>query len=557
MKLVKQIFIIVSITSCVFSATPPKIGDIQKEVTPPKIEKKKKILPSLEKQKPKSKKIQKDGKKIYIEAIKLDDLTYIGKKKIEAITDLYGKKELSFSKIEELVSKLTKLYRDSGYFLAKVYIPKQDISQNGNVLELKLNIGEYGELDIKNNSLVHTSIIDKRVQLLKKQKAINSKDIEKVLLNINSLSGVEVGKIDIKASKQKGASDIKIGFDSTKKYDGYILGDNHGSKFTGEHRVLLGFNLNSPFKIGDKISFNGMLSSNNDLKSKGIDYSFPLYKNGLSGSIGYSKVGYKLGDTYKSLDALGDAESFYLKVTYPAILNRNESLNLYGKYEKKDMKDEIRFNNDITNKSADILRIGTKYTKTLNLNNKPNSFNIDTYFTRGDLKFKDAQKKIDDENSVKTNGNFSKLNIDIENTLYLNEKYSLNTKGQFQKVFGKNLDGSEDFSLGGANGIRLYPSSESSAENGYLIKNELFFTLPTKYSINSKIGLFYEIGQVHTHNNVTSFESRKLQDMGLSYKGSYKDIFVDMSYARKVGSQKITSQNDYNSKFLFQIGYIF
>ncbi len=54
----------------------------------------------------------------------------------------------------------------------------------------------------------------------------------------------------------------------------------------------------------------------------------------------------------------------------------------------------------------------------------------------------------------------------------------------------KNLDGSEDFSLGGAYGIKVYPDGELSAENGYLFSTELKYKLPAFNELSSQVGVF-------------------------------------------------------------------
>ena len=66
----------------------------------------------------------------------------------------------------------------------------------------------------------------------------------------------------------------------------------------------------------------------------------------------------------------------------------------------------------------------------------------------------------------------------------------------------KNLDGSEDLTLGGPNAVKLYPYSEQSAENGYIASFELFSKLPNIASYNHKIGLFYDMGNVYQERKI-------------------------------------------------------
>ncbi|RWS46322.1 hemin-binding protein, partial [Arcobacter venerupis] len=84
-------------------------------------------------------------------------------------------------------------------------------------------------------------------------------------LIINDTPGVTISSTQIKPGKEVGTSDFIIGTSSSKKYDGYVITDNYGSKYTGKHRVMAGININSPFKIGDKISLTALSSQNSDI----------------------------------------------------------------------------------------------------------------------------------------------------------------------------------------------------------------------------------------------------------------------------------------------------
>jgi hemolysin activation/secretion protein len=112
-------------------------------------------------------------------------------------------------------------------------------------------------------------------------------------------------------------------------------------------------------------------------------------------------------------------------------------------------------------------------------------------------------------------------------------------------------------SLGGINGVKLYPDGEESAENGYIYNTEVTYTLPFYKGINSKIGLFYDIGNVKMSKDITNEKSRTLQDIGLSYYASYKDFFLNTHLAHKVGAARVTSKDDYDSRFMFQTGFTF
>ena len=554
----KKTSILLATTLSLYAAPVPNIGDVLKEVKPPKVEKKKELLPPLQQESEEYKKSFKDGRKIFIKSYSISGNTQINTKKLQSILKPYEARNLSFKEIQEIVSLITKTYKDEGYFVARAYIPTQNLQAQDGVLKIAIIEGNYGEFKLENSSLVKDSILQDKLDVTKTKEVIAIKDLQRALLLINDTPGVKVSSTKIAAGEELGSSDFIIGTQTTQSYNGYIVGDNYGSKYTGKHRVMAGVDINSPFKIGDKISLSALSSEDMGLLNGRVGYGFPIYENGLRGELSYSKTTYELGDKYKSLDALGNADSFVALFTYPIIRSNSENLNTYLRTSYNKMKDEIRTTLSNIKKNTVVSKVGIDYLKNHLIFNKYSQTKIDTSLSFGRLEFKNAVDKSDDKKGANTNGNFSKINIDLENNTMLTDTINWKNKLQLQYALGdKNLDGSEDLSVGGVNGVKLYPSGEESAENGYIYTTEATYTLPSYVEINSKIGLFYDIGKVKMSKDITNEKSRTLQDIGLSYYASYKDFFLNTYLAHKVGAARVTSNNDYDTRFMFQSGFTF
>ncbi len=554
----KKTSILLATTLSLYAVQTPNIGNILNEVKPPKIEKKQEVLPPLQQESDEYKKSFEDGKKVFIKSYSISGNTQIGTKKLQTILKPYEAKNLSFKEIQEIVALLTKAYRDEGYFVARAYIPAQDLQAQDGVHKIAIIEGEYGDFKLENSSLVKDSILQVKLGTAKKQEVIATKDLQRALLLINDTPGVKVSSTKIAAGKEVGTSDFIIGTQTTQPYNGYVIGDNYGSDYTGKHRIMAGVDINSPFKIGDKISLSALSSQNSGLLNGRVGYGFPIHSNGLRGEVSYSKTTYELGDTYENLDAVGSADSFVALFTYPVIRSNDENLNTYLRTSYNKMDDEIQAISSELEKSTLVSKIGVDYLKNHLLFNKYSQTKIDASLSFGKLNFKNSIDKADDEAGANTNGNFSKINIELENNTMLNDTINWKNKLQLQYALAdKNLDGSEDLSLGGINGVKLYPSGEESAENGYIYTTEATYALPSYIGINSKLGLFYDIGKVKMSKDITNEKSRTLQDIGLSYYASYKDFFLNTHLAHKVGAARVTSNNDYNTRFMFQAGFTF
>ncbi len=540
MKQLNKIILLSFLTSSLlFSDTSPNIGDIEKEIPKLNLEKKKSSIPQFEEKKQNIVSGNESEKTVFIKNITFIGNSYFNDKSLLYYSRNYINKNLTFNQIMELTSVITQQYRKKGYFVASAYIPKQSI-KDGN-LKIAIVEGSYGKFDIDNDSLVNKNIIKNIFNKVKKYDDIISiKNLQRAMLLVNDTPGVVITKARMRAGEEVGTSDFSFITRKTNQYDGYYLIDNAGSRYTGEYRLILGLNINSPFKIGDKFSLSGLVSNETNLTNARLAYSLPLNSNGLRSEISYSQTDYSLAKEYKDLEAKGSAKTLGIAFSYPII--RSESENLYFKtgIARKQLKDE-QLNSINDSKKATIFNLGLQYNTSYLLYNLKSKDNIGINFTNGDL-----------------NGSYNKISLDLEKDTQINEKISLESSLSLQySIDNRNLDGSEDFSIGGQNGVKLYPSSELSAENGYLVNIEAKYKLPSIYSVNTSLGLFYDIGRVYMAEKTSDFQARILQDAGIGFYTYYRDFFGQIQIAWRLNDEEITSEPNRNSKILFQTGMIF
>ena len=527
-------------------------GNIEKQIQAPR------DIPTLKKDDIKiegiengSLKSSDSSKTVFIKDFTFAGNSAISSEELKQSLKAYVGKELNFNQIQEVLAVVTKVYRDKGYFVARAYLGKQDLVKNDNTLFISIIEGKYQEIKLNNNSLVNDNSLQTILDNAKSNGIINVKDIERVLLLINDRNGVEVSNSVVEAGKEVGSSNLNIDTTSTKRVDGYIVADNYGSRYTGYNRVQGLININSPFNIGDKISISGLVSNGADLKNGRLAYELPLNSYGLKSDFAYTRTNYNLVEEYKSLDAKGNSNIYEAGLSYPLIRSTNENLYLKGKYYHKDMNDYMS-GDKYEDKSINSFVTTLEYDKNYSIGTLPARVYANLNLTTGHLSSK---------NNNPNNGNYNKVDTYISNDIYFNEIFSLNTNLTAQKVLGnKNLDGSEDLTLGGPNAVKLYPYSEQSAENGYIASFELFSKLPNIASYNHKIGVFYDMGNVYQEKNLdTTFQRKTLQDIGLGYYSSFDDFFLRTQIAWGLNSKPISSEytNHKNSKFLVQVGWVF
>ena len=528
----------------------PDIGDVLKQVQPPKLEREKADIPqikTLDEQAPKG---VEDGKKIEIKKFLIDGAIHLSDDMIQTLVKPYENQELNFNQMLEITSIITKAYREKGYFVARAYIPPQNILAQNNTLKINIIEGNYGQFHLENNSQIKDEIIQANLDDIKEKNIVSSQTLERAMLIINDTPGVTVSKAEVRPGAKVGTSDFIIGTEATKAYNGYIVADNYGSQYTGKHRVMVGVDINSPFKRGDKITAFAMTSEKKGLLSGKLAYEFPLHPNGTRAELSYSKTSYELGSIYKNLDALGSSDTIAARVSYPIIRTRLENLNSYAQISYNKMEDEILSQTD--KKKSFVATTGLDYTKDQLLLTKNSQIRIGLSLSLGDL---DDEKN--NNTGANTHGKFSKINLelgkDIELTPILRWENSLQVQ---YALGGKNLDGSQDLSIGGINGVKFYPDGEQSAENGYIFNTELRYTLPTFQGLNSTVSVFYDVGRVSMSDNITNEKPRTLQDFGVGYYGSFNDFFINAHLAYNI-SHDVKSQDSYSSRFMVQAGWVF
>lgn len=535
----------------------PNISDAIKQVTPPTIQRDKPQIPLIQLQEKDTPKEFKDGRKANVEEFEISGAVHIDIVKLKKLVAPYEHKVLSFKEIQDVTTLITKEYRSKGYFVARAYLPAQDMVAQKNNLKINIIEGNYGEFKLENNSLVKDSILQGNLDSIKDANVISNNTLERAMLIINETPGAVVSKAEVKPGKEVGTSDFLIDTQSTKRYNGFIIGDNYGSQYTGKHRIMAGADINSPFNIGDKISLFGLVSEEEGLINGRVAYNFPMYQNGLRGELSYSKTTYELGSDYQELDATGTSDSVAFKTTYPLIKSSNETLNIYLDTSYNYIKDEMKTVSQETKKDSLVARLGADYQKDYVFFSKNSQSKVDFSLSVGNLSFKDSQDKIDDKDGANTQGTFSKVNLDLSQNFELTQKLRWENTLKLQYALGnKNLDGTEDLSLGGMGGVRFYPIGEESAENGYIYNTELLYKLPSFQNLNSTISTFYNVGKVHMSRNITDDNARVLQDVGIGLYVSYKDFFANAHLAKNI-AHEVESEKNYENKLLVQVGWVF
>lgn len=129
-------------------------------------------------------------------------------------------------------------------------------------------------------------------------------------------------------------------------------------------------------------------------------------------------------------------------------------------------------------------------------------------------------------------GAYAKLDFALKSQTALDAAGSLRLSGRVRGQWAnRNLDGYNQITLGGVNGVRAYTSADGTGDKGVVGSVELSQSLPW----NSSIALFYDLGQVVPQANPMAASPLKhyaLQGSGLQLQGRYFQLHYALTWAK-------------------------
>jgi hemolysin activation/secretion protein len=423
----------------------------------------------------------------------------------ETVREFIGK-TLDFNGLNDAAGRVQRYYRERGYFLAVAYLPQQEIKDG--IVEIAVLEGRLGavilQMDPKSKlrPAFARSILDAH---LKPGDLITENALERPLLLLRDLPDMEVTSELAPSKGQVGAADLTVKLAENRRLvSGYVDADNHGNRFTGEYRFGLNLNSGNLTGFGDLLSFRGFLT-NEDMKFGRLSYVFPVGPYGTRLGASVTAFEYELGKDFAALQANGEGQVYTLYALHPFLRTRNSNLFIQAGVEHKNLEDRIDSVGAVEERKINAAKLGVVG----DFRDRLFSGGLNSYaatITAGDLDLSPQALQTADATAatgLKTEGGFTKLNIDARRLQRLSDSFNLLLAyaGQFAS---KNLTAAEKMSLGGPNGVRAYPVGEAPGDSGHLATAELRFIVPgfQVFGGDLTFSTFIDHGQVKTNEEV-------------------------------------------------------
>ena len=455
--------------------------------------------------------------------------------------------ETTLSAFNQTVDKVTAYCRSNGYPASAAFLPAQE-STDGTVT-IKVIPGRYGEVRIENNSRLSERVIRGFLHGLKQGDIIRTAALETALYSISDISGAKAIGV-LSPGKDFGTSDLTVRVEDGKRSNTVLYAENYGSKNSGEYRFGVQESLYNLGGTGARMNLGAMVS-NEDLHNYYLNYETVVGHGGTKLGLGFSRMDYML--SIPRLDANGTAHTISLFGSRPIFHLDNRKLEWRFGYDYRNLEDNLgQFAGAADSKKhSHSVHVGLE-----GYNRWQGTYlDYSTTLTAGTLGTDTDFARQQAEN-FKTDGGFTKLEASMTGVQALGHQTDVMLKLSGQTAF-HNLDSSEDFYLGGANGVRAYPQGEASGDEGVLGTLELRYH--TKLP-GLTLSTYFDAGTTRSlHRSIQGWNSTttlKGWGIGVSYTRP-NDWFARFDYARRIGGfENMSEEAKSKDRMWFILGKI-
>lgn len=462
---------------------------------------------------------------------------------------------VSLADVYAISSELTNKYRNDGYILTQVIVPPQTI--DGGVVTLRAVEGHVDRISVRGDDQASAlKTVRAYANRIRSEGALNVEELEKFLLVINDLPGVEARSILSPSPNKTGASDLQI-IVERDPYDAFLGVDNYGSRYLGPLQFTAAGALNSFFGNNERITAQFVAAPDNaELYFFSLGYKQPIGTHGTTIEGIYSHSNTEPGFDLDQFDVNGKSDFASIKVEHPIIRSRARSLYAHATFDWRD----VQSRNILEPTREDrirAIRVGGRY-EFLDSIFRAGINTISVEAAKGLDVFGASSK--DDIRLSRPAGDpeFLKFTAEAQRLQRLTSDLNLLLGVRAQQTNSALLS-SEEFGVGGINSGRGYDPSEIVGDDGYSAKIELQWNEPTPFSLFEDYQLFsfYDFGKVRNDDATVADEDESLASAGFGIRADFPaDTKAGLAVAFPL-TRDVQTQGDDDPRLYFNLNRSF
>ncbi len=462
---------------------------------------------------------------------------------------------ISLADLYVIAADVTRKYRNDGYILTQVVVPPQTI--DGGIAKLKVVEGFIDNIEVRGDTN-GLNLVRQYAAHIKKGGPLNTAHLERALLLINDLAGVDARSILNPSPDTAGAADLVIIVDR-KPYDAQIGIDNFGTRFLGPLQLSAAGSANSWLGRNERITGQFIMAPDYDhyheLLYGSLSYEQPVWTRGTMAEVFFSHTHTTPGYTLDQFDVQGWAMNMSAQLEHPFI--RSRSINLDGRimFDVREVTTKNNIPVDPTRKDhIRALRFGGTFEAIDDFLGI--AYNIaDVRFSKG-LELFGANDGGDLQSSRPfADITFFKMNAELQRLQRItgNINLLLGVTGQWANDA---VLASEEFGVGGMNYGRGFDASEITGDDGIAGKVEAQWTEPYDLSMLDTYQLysFYDAGRVWNDDATTnSLKKETVTSAGVGIRADFNEMTTAGLMMAFPLNNTPNTQNDRDPRFYVNV----
>lgn len=415
----------------------------------------------------------------------------------EALRPHVGK-ELDTAGIHAAADALTALYRRAGYFVARAYIPPQQVAGiiQLDVLEGRLD-GTPFEV-INRGSRIKSEVVQSILEAnIPADQPIRNDHHERALLLAEDLPGVTTSST-LYPGEWVGSARLRTTLTDLPLLSGNVDVDDFGYPSTGRFRLGSTIYLNSPTQVGDQL-VGRLVTSGHRSSYAYLTYLRPISPLGTRAGLSADHLVYHADPITDLGKSSGHATDLRTYLTHPIVRSRHRNLSVRADVFRQDLRDrnDLQINGHRHLIAAQLGLQGDDEHAGLGAGLTTFSTSVTSGRTsiRGNILYRQL-----DEQGAQTGGSFTRLNLGLTRMQYLTPSVTVLATVNAQWA-STALDGSQKYYLGGPVNNAGYPIAEAGGDMGADLQLELRKDLPLSDQGVLTLGVFHQTGWIKQHES--------------------------------------------------------
>jgi hemolysin activation/secretion protein len=423
------------------------------------------------------------GPSFFVRKILIRGNTLIDDEDLASLVELNGGTEMTLGILGLYANEITGFYNSKGYILTRAYVPAQEIKDG--IVVIKVSEGRIGKIRTLKTKRVASKDILKRIWRVKEGEVLKESDLERSLLELNDVLGIDSKSI-LKPGSFPGSSDLMIQIEESLPVAFSFDADNFGSTFTGRIRYGVSASIGNLLTFSDQFSVRAVRSNlgQNFIKPS---YLFPVNRFGTTLDLSFTFSEHTLGGNLIPLEAGGKAWIYAAQLGHPILRSRKNRLDVFAGYEVRKFKNfQLGFISSWDELHDFVVGVRGDFTDFLNAKTY-----VDLRFRQGTTEG-DSTRPLNSRFMGFGDTSITTLNVTrYQSALIFNSYLLMNGNGQYSN---KRVVSPNQMIIGGMGSVRGYPLAEYAGDGGY--RGSLEYVLPFWWKIPTGFGEQYTLDKL-------------------------------------------------------------